>query len=396
MRQGLFIIKIEKKIILGVTSASHLAVHAQMMVFPTLLLLFHQEFGLGMDHLGLMVTVGAFMFGLGAIPAGILEGKLGGKTLLLMYQIGSAIGGLILVFADNPIQMTLGLGMLGLASSIYHPAGLTILSRRLTNLSKGLAVHGVAGSSGLALGPFIAGLTAEYGSWRASYLIWIGLQLLLAFVTFTMIKRKEQPVENNILQQIEINDKPAIILYYVMAITLGFSFGGFSTFMPTLFGMQTEGVFSFFPETLKAGIFTTLVFLSGIIGQTIGGYFGDKYKRSTLMFFIIILNMPIMAIMGYTNGWGLFIASIFLGIVYFLNQPVSNALLADLTPSSHRGLGYGISFFLSFGIGGIAPAIGGWIADHYSVEMVFPVMATSLIPGVIAGWLLIQRRNQTA
>jgi len=28
--------------------------------------------------------------------------------------------------------------------------------------------------------------------------------------------------------------------------------------------------------------------------------------------------------------------------------------------------------------------------------MVFPVMATSLIPGVIAGWLLIQRRNQTA
>jgi len=106
--------------------------------------------------------------------------------------------------------------------------------------------------------------------------------------------------------------------------------------------------------------------------------------------------MPIMAIMGYTSGWGLFIASIFLGIVYFLNQPVSNALLADLTPSSHRGLGYGISFFLSFGIGGIAPAIGGWIADHYSVEMVFPVMATSLIPGVIAGWLLIQRRNQTA
>ena len=96
-----------------------------------------------------------------------------------MYQIGSAIGGLILVFADNPIQMTLGLGMLGLASSIYHPAGLTILSRRLTNLSKGLAVHGVAGSSGLALGPFIAGLTAEYGSWRASYLIWIGLQLLI-------------------------------------------------------------------------------------------------------------------------------------------------------------------------------------------------------------------------
>jgi len=386
----------ENNIVVGVTAFSHLAVHAQMMVFPTLMLLFHHEFDFGMDVLGMMATAGAFMFGLGAIPAGILEGKLGGRALLLIYQFGSALGGLILVLADDPIQMTLGLGLLGLASSIYHPAGLTILSRRLTNLSKGLAVHGIAGSSGLALGPFIAGLTAEFGSWRASYIVWIGLQLILAFVTFTMIHRRKQPVENNIPQTLEVTDKPAIILYYIMAITLGFSFGGFTTFMPTLFGMQTEGIFSYFPETLKAGIFTTLVFLSGIIGQTIGGYFGDKYKRSTLLFFIIILNMPFMAIMGYTNGWALFIASIFLGIVYFLNQPVSNALLADLTPSSHRGLGYGISFFLSFGIGGIAPAIGGWIADHYSVEMVFPVMASSLFPGVIAGWFLIQRRRQTA
>jgi len=386
----------ENNIVVGVTAFSHLAVHAQMMVFPTLMLLFQHEFGLGMDILGMMATAGAFMFGLGAIPAGILEGKLCGRTLLLIYQIGSALGGLVLVMANEPVQMTIGLGLLGLASSIYHPAGLTILSRRLKKLSKGLAVHGIAGSMGLALGPLLAGFTAEYGSWRASYLVWIGLQLLLAFVTMTMIKRRNQPKENNKSQEIEITDKPAIILYYIMAITLGFSFGGFTTFMPTLFGMQTDGVFSYFPETLKAGIFTTLVFLSGIIGQTIGGYLGDKYRRSTMLFFIIILNMPFMALMGYTNGWALFIASIFLGIVYFLNQPVSNALLADLTPSSHRGLGYGISFFLSFGIGGIAPAVGGWIVDHYSVEMVFPVMALSLIPGIIAGWFLIQRRNQTA
>ncbi|MBT6866253.1 MAG: MFS transporter, partial [Candidatus Marinimicrobia bacterium] len=122
----------ENKVILGVTAASHLAVHAQMMAFPTLILLFHREFSLGMDTLGMMATAGAFMFGLGAIPAGILEGKLGGRALLLIYQIGSVLGGLLLVFADGPIQMTIGLGVLGLASSIYHPAGLTILSRRLT------------------------------------------------------------------------------------------------------------------------------------------------------------------------------------------------------------------------------------------------------------------------
>ena len=396
MRQGLFIMNKENKIIIGVTAFSHLAVHAQMMVFPTLMLIFHHEFGLGLDTLGMMATAGAFMFGLGAIPAGFLEGKLGGRTLLLIYQIGSVLGGIALVLAQEPVQMTIGLGLLGLSSSIYPPAGLTILSRRLKHLSKGLAIHGIAGSSGLALGPLLAGIAAEYGSWRTSYLVWIILQILLALSTFFLIQRRKQSIESEDLQSIVVTDKLSIVLYYIMAITLGFSFGGFTTFMPTHFGMQTDGIFNLFPETLKAGLFTSLVFASGIAGQTLGGYFGDKYKRSTLLFWIILINIPVMAIMGFTSGWFLFFSSIAMGIVYFLNQPVSNALLADLTPSSHRGIGYGISFFLSFGIGGIAPAIGGRIADTYSVEMVFPAMALSLIPGVIAGWFLIRRKSQTA
>ena len=393
MRQGLFAMNKENKIVMGVTAFSHLAVHAQMMVFPTLMLLFHHEFDLGLDTLGIMASAGAFMFGAGAIPAGILEAKLGGRVLLLIYQVGSIIGGLGLILAKTPVQMTIGLGILGLASSIYHPAGLTILSRRLKNLSKGMAIHGVAGSLGLALGPLFAGVAAEFGSWRVAYLIWIILQGILVFVTFFMIKRRNKPIENETKK--EIKDKRSIVLYYVMSTALGFSFGGFTTYMPSLFGSQTTGIFALLPETLNAGFFTTLVFTSGILGQTIGGYVGDRYSRSFLLFWIVILNMPFLLLMGFTSGWSLLISSILLGIVHFLNQPVANALLAELTPSSHRGIGYGISFFLSFGIGGIAPAVCGWITNQYSIEMVFPFMAISLIPAVIAGWFLMKRKNQT-
>jgi len=387
----------ENKIVMGVTAFSHLAVHAQMMVFPTLMLLFHHEFDLGLDTLGIIASVGAFMFGVGAIPAGFLEVKLGGRALLLIYQIGSIIGGLGLILAKTPVQLTIGLGILGLASSIYHPAGLTILSRRLKNLSKGMAIHGVAGSVGLALGPLIAGAVSEFGSWQVSYLIWIIFQGILVFVTFFMIKRRNKPNADETKKEIfEIKDKRSIVLYYVMSMALGFSFGGFTTYMPSLFGSQTTGIFALFPETLKAGFFTTLVFTSGILGQTIGGYVGDRYSRSFLLFWIVIFNMPFLLLMGYTSGWSLLICSILLGIVHFLNQPVSNALLAELTPSSHRGIGYGISFFLSFGIGGIAPAVCGWITNQYSIEMVFPFMAISLIPAVIAGRFLMNRKNQTS
>ena len=158
----------DKNNIIFITGLSHLIVHAQMMVFPTLLLLFQNEYQLGLDKLGLMATIGSFMFGLGAIPAGIIEKYIGARTLLIIYQLGSAIGGIIIITANTTIQITIGLGILGLSSSIYHPAGLTILSRNLDSLSRGLGVHGIAGSLGLALGPLFAGITAELGSWRLS------------------------------------------------------------------------------------------------------------------------------------------------------------------------------------------------------------------------------------
>ena len=148
-----------------------------------------------------------------------------------------------------------------------------------------------------------------------------------------------------------------------------------------------------FSGSLKTGFFTTLVFLCGILGQAIGGYLGDKFNRTRLLFIIILLNIPFLALMGFTKSWLLLLCSIVFGIIYFSNQPISNALLADITSNAHRGLGYGVSFFLSFGIGGIAPAICGWIAETYRLEMVFPIMALSLLPGLVACLLLIKQKN---
>ena len=382
----------DKNNIIFITGLSHLIVHAQMMVFPTLLLLFQNEYQLGLDKLGIMATIGSFMFGLGAIPAGIIEKYIGARTLLIIYQFGSAIGSIIIITANAPLQITIGLGILGLSSSIYHPAGLTILSRNLDSLSRGLGVHGIAGSLGLALGPLFAGITAELGSWRLSYLIWVLLQLGLAMASYIMISNNNSNVKDHKTTTFQTN-KISLSLYYLMAIAFGFSFGGFSTYMPSLFGMQTEGIFSMFSGSLKTGFFTTLVFLCGILGQAIGGYLGDKFSRTRLLFIIILLNIPFLALMGFTKSWLLLLCSIVFGIVYFSNQPISNALLADITSNAHRGLGYGISFFLSFGIGGIAPAICGWIAETYTLEMVFPIMALSLLPGLAACLFLIKHKN---
>jgi MFS family permease len=93
--------------------------------------------------------------------------------------------------------------------------------------------------------------------------------------------------------------------------------------------------------------------------------------------------MPLLALMGYTTGIPLVIFGVLLGITHFIWQPVGNSLIAQISHSKHRGLSYGISFFLSFGIGSFAAGIGGLIAENYGVNLVFPVMALFFIPGLI-------------
>ena len=396
-RQGLSILSKTERTVLTITGLSHLAVHAQMLVFPALLPLFHKQFGLGFDTLGLMATAGAFMFGLGAIPAGLLESRLGGRKLLVIYQVGSGFAALIIVTAQTIFQITVGLAVLGAMSSIYHPAGLTILSHRLKHLSKGMSIHGIAGSIGLAVGPLLAGIFAEFGDWKFAFGIWMVWQFFLSGATILLIPNRSRASDSENVTSPNKTDIYSLALYYIISISMGFAFGGFTTYMPSLFASQTGSVFEYIPETLRGGCFTTLVFIGGIVGQTIGGVLGDKYNRAALLFFIVLINIPFFALMGYASGLFLIIVSLMLGIAHFSPQPISNALLAELTSIRQRGLGYGISFFLSFGIGGgIAPAVCGWIAEHYTISAIFPFMAISLLPAVISGPLLIKRFHHSS
>ncbi|MFQ5891868.1 MAG: MFS transporter, partial [Candidatus Methanofastidiosia archaeon] len=58
----------------------------------------------------------------------------------------------------------------------------------------------------------------------------------------------------------------------------------------------------------------------------------------------------------------------------FASQPPVNALIADLTPAKLRGRVYGIFFFLTFGVGALAPSILGWIIDSFGLEKIFTAM----------------------
>ena len=259
-----------EKIIIGITGSSHSLVHALMLTFPSLIPIVQKEFNVGLDTLGFVVSISALLFGLGAIPAGWLDRYLGGKKLMIIYQLGASVSALMIVLTSSFYMMVIGLSFIGLFCSIYHPTGLTLVSQNINKVSKGMAVHGMCGSLGSAFGPLLAVSLATLISWRASYLVLAILYSILALITFINIPHKNQNInmQKNILKK--KTNKKALIYYFITNSFLGMAYYGFTTFMPI---HLSENTYEFLPrisQNMKAGLFPTIVFIAGMIGALLG------------------------------------------------------------------------------------------------------------------------------
>ncbi|MEE9166510.1 MAG: MFS transporter [Candidatus Neomarinimicrobiota bacterium] len=367
----------ESKTILFVTGLSHFAIHYSMLVFPAVRLVLREEFGAELDILGWVGGLAGFMFGLGAIPAGWLESKLGGRSLLLICQCGMALAGLTAFLAQNLLQLTVALFLLGLSASIYHPAGLTLISKRIRKMSRALGYHGIAGSMGLAAGWVVAAWLATHFSWRIAYgLVVLFFSVLAVITTMLVPSRRRSAPEIEATSPTETRLHP-LVVYYVIVILVGLSFYGLN-YLPVHFSEHSGGILRNIDGVFRSGLLTTFVFVAGVVGQIVGGRMGDKYDRTKLLTLILFLNVPFLVTISYATGSWLLVSAICLGVTHFALQPVGNSLIAEFTRSPSRGLGYGVSFFLSFGAGSLAEPIGGFLAVHYGVEKLFLLLAVAL------------------
>lgn len=381
-----------EKIIIAITGSSHLLVHAMMLSLPSLIPVIQKEYPAGLDTFGFVVTISAFLFGLGAIPAGWLDRHIGGRNLLIIYQIGAGLSSFLIFSSSSFTSLVFGLSFLGLFCSVYHPTGLTIISQNLKNVSKGMGIHAMFGSLGSAIGPLLAVSIASLFSWRAAYFSFAMLNILLASITILTISKTALSAHLKIIPNRKSNKK-ALLLYFITNSFLGMAYYGFTTFMPIHLSMSTTGFLPNLSEEFKAGLFPTIVFLSGIVGSFFGGKIGEKFDKRISFGVIILVNIPILIVLGFATNMVLILSSILLGIVYFSNQPIGNTLVADFSDNRNRGLIYGMGFFISFGIGAFAAGLSGIVAESIGVHAVFPFMGVLLFPALVFSWLMYKASN---
>jgi MFS transporter, FSR family, fosmidomycin resistance protein len=375
-------------------SCAHALVHVFELSLPAVEQLIGADFGVGKEATGLLGLVWRLPYGLGAVAAGWLADRYGSKPMLLIYLLGCAGAAVFTFFSSTLLLVFVAMFAMGTFASIYHPAGLSLISRAtsIENRAAALGWHGVIGSIGFAVAPFLAGivLSLRGASWRDYFLVLAVPALGLAFVFAIFLKGNSEPEsesegDSKTATAAQTDRRRSFALLVTVGSLAGIVYSGFIYFLPRFLD-EARLSFHTGSTTLNDQRFgdylMALVMLCAIAGQGISGKLARHDRLETMLASILLANAPLLVWMAFAQGIERLFAACALAVVHFMHQPVYNSLIAKYVPHSRRSIGYGISNMLGFGIGALGPAYAGIVPSFGQVYGGLAVVAA--VAGVLA------------
>lgn len=368
--------------IMAVTCYGHFLSHFNMLVFPAVLLPLSRNMNLDMAHvIGFSVWM-YFLFGVTALPWGMVADRWSPVPLMKIFFVGAGLSGLAAAhWINSPAGLTLSLTAIGIFSGIYHPAGLGWISKEVERVSYGMGVNGMFGSLGLAAAPFLAGIVNWlYGPW-AVYIVLGFLNLSGAVLMYFLPKFKPMSQRESEAKEGDSTLEAFLILLVAMMLA-GIAYRGATVILPAYFELKNKEVFDWvsvyaggsISENLVATIFVSFIYLVGMGGQYAGGLVAERFdlRRSYLVFHLITLP-PVFVMYLATDLPLILLAMIY---IFFLvgMQPIENTLIALITPKKLHSSAFGAKFILTFGVGAVAVKMIKEIKLNYSIEAVFPFL----------------------
>lgn len=380
------------------TSAAHGMVHIFELAYPAVMVFIMAEFAQGKFAMGIVANIFAFGWGVAAIPAGFMSDRIGSRRVILMTLLGAAAGAAAVSLSPNIHTLGFTMAILGLATGLYHPSGLSLIAVALKAPQLAFAYHGMVGNLGVALAPFLAVGIASLWNWRASFLVLGAMALIIALlVNFSSLPRhglaKASPSPSGGGSRPRISGQSAISLALILIafMLLGFIYRGSITFLPLYLTERVQlTLFNLEPAAL-AGSFASLALLFGILGQYLGGLLSRRFKLEPLMVVHALVITPPLILMGMFGGGLLVVLATLFAFLYFVAQPIYSMLIARYAPAEFQGRAFGIAFFFSFGLGSFAASFGGYIAQNLGTAWVFLSMGSLGILLLLVGLALTQR-----
>lgn len=407
---------------LWLTGLAHGMSHSWELVFPAVAIPMAADLGLPYAEVVTLSFLSYLLFGLGAVPAGWMTDKIGGRTVLLACMLGGGVSGLLVAASGSRTALVLSLGGLGLAASLYHPAGLAVISHRFDRkLGRAFAINGIAGNLGIAATPLLAGLLASVLGWRWAYAAMTAPALLAGLVFLALpigpdradaatdaTENATGPDDSTAAEDRRLRIR-ALVLLAVAVVCGGLAYRLQTLVVPALIGERIPALAAALRaaappwlhdvENLTATALTSIAYAMGIFGQWWGGKVADRGRLPGAYLAFHAAALPCAALAAWLGGPALILALV--GYLFFNQgmQPIENRLVVRFSPSRWRGRVFAGKFLLALGVGSTGVFIVAALTPRFGLGSALAgtaVFEGALVTLAAALWLVSRRSRRDA
>lgn len=369
--------------VLVALSVAHLLNDLIQSMIPALYPVIKDAYNLDFAQVGLITL--AFQ-----VTASLLQPLLGYITdrrpwpYAMVAGMGASLLGLLgLAFASSYPMVLVAAALVGLGSAVFHPEA-TRMARHAAAGRQGLAqgVFQIGGHAGYAIGPLLAAaIVVPRGQASLSWFSGVALAAMV-LMTWTagryLAMRREQVTGRGAERPADPRvPAPQIAAAMAILIVLLFSKNAYTAAFTSYYTFYLIERFGVSVQLSQLMLFGYLAV--GAIGVILGGVLGDRIGRDRVIWLSILGALPFALALPYVDLVWTGVLSIVISLI--MASAFSSILIFAIDLVPHRvGLVGGLFYGLAFGLGGIAAAALGALADQIGIVEVFRVC--SWLPAV--------------
>ncbi|HET6506587.1 MAG TPA: MFS transporter [Baekduia sp.] len=374
---------------LGLLAAGHGAVDFGQGAVPALLPFLIDAHGLSLASATALLTAATIGSSIVQPLFGLWADRLSSPLLLPVGLAGSAVGLGAVGLCDSYILLALALVVSGLGVAAFHPEGARLAGAASGDeRGKGMSYFSVGGNAGFACGPLLTAPTCA--------LLGLGFTPLLALpglvaAVLTWRRLPALTADAGAVAPRAVTDDPEAAAWWPFtrlvsaAVSRTAAFFALQAFIPVWVVHHLDGS--------KAGGDAVLAVMlaAGAAGTLIGGRCADRFGRRSVLvtamapLAVVLLALPHVGLVPFV----VLVALTGLAI----DGPFSTTVVLgqEYLPGRH-GLASGITLGLAIGLGGLAAAALGALADATSLTTTMEVLPVFALLALVAAVSLPEPR----
>jgi len=276
--------------------------------------------------------------------------------MLTVFFVGIGLASILTGFAQSLLQIGLGLALIGIFASIYHPVGIAMVIEGGGKVGWRLGLNGLWGNMGVAAAPLVTGLILVQFDWRMAFIIPGSISILIGLGFLGFVRSVDVRAPEAIRQEKELIGfapgwQRALVSLALVTAAGGFVFGAMTFLIPRLFEVRMQGITS---DIAMTGTLASIIYAVAAFAQLVVGRAIDKRSIKNVLIFIAVGQPLLLFLMAMQTDYALFAVSLLAMGFVFGQIPITDAVLSQYVPDQWRAKVLSIKFLINLVIGALA------------------------------------------